>query len=74
MNIKTAITLFFVSAALAVPGQTNDNSNVLARDPQRGPVRPPSGNCCSYIPGTCNCGCVSSGPCATNSDPNATCP
>ncbi|KAF0322944.1 hypothetical protein RB213_010083 [Colletotrichum asianum] len=73
MKFQTALALLFASVAIAVPGQGQAGSNVLARNPQRGPVRP-SGNCCSYIPGTCNCGCCSGGPCATNDDPNATCP
>ncbi|WQF86652.1 hypothetical protein CDEST_11666 [Colletotrichum destructivum] len=75
MNFKVALALLFASAAMAVPGQVQD-SNVLARDPQRGrPVGPPGPSCCSFIPGECNCSCCpSGGNCATAQDPNATCP
>ncbi|TQN63578.1 hypothetical protein CSHISOI_11839 [Colletotrichum shisoi] len=59
MNFKVALALLFASAAIAVPGHSD--SNVLARDPQRDrPTGAPAGSCCSSIPGTCNCSCVSS--------------
>ncbi|CCF39061.1 hypothetical protein CH063_02054 [Colletotrichum higginsianum] len=74
MNFKVALALLFASVAMAVPGQVQHDSNVLARDPQRGPVRPSGPSCCSYIPGDCNCGCCSGGPCATFNNPDATCP
>ncbi|OHW97905.1 hypothetical protein CSPAE12_03275 [Colletotrichum incanum] len=57
MNLKVVLSMLFASAALAVPSQAQEENNVLARAPQRG--RPSGPSCCSYIPGTCNCSCVS---------------
>ncbi|KAK2744927.1 hypothetical protein CKAH01_18313 [Colletotrichum kahawae] len=67
MNAKALLALLCASAAMATPLESANNG-LLGREPL------PQGNCCSYIPGTCNCGCCPGGPCATNSDPNATCP
>ncbi|KAF6815499.1 hypothetical protein CPLU01_14113 [Colletotrichum plurivorum] len=65
MQFKIALAFLFASIAAAAPPVTD--ANLLAREPQSG------ASCCSFIPGTCNCGCDSQGPCATFSDPNATC-
>ncbi|KAL3296466.1 hypothetical protein RB213_006920 [Colletotrichum asianum] len=64
MNAKALLALLFASAAMATPLESTNNG-LLGREPL------PQGSCCSYIPGTCDCGC---GPCATDSDLTATCP
>ncbi|KAF6830379.1 hypothetical protein CMUS01_07786 [Colletotrichum musicola] len=52
MQFKVALALLFASIAAAAPPVTDPN--LLAREPQS------QASCCSFIPGTCNCGCVSS--------------
>ncbi|KAF6803763.1 hypothetical protein CSOJ01_10660 [Colletotrichum sojae] len=52
MQFKVALALLFASIAAAAPPVTD--ADLLAREPQS------QASCCSYIPGTCNCGCVSS--------------
>ncbi|TEA15705.1 hypothetical protein C8034_v002189 [Colletotrichum sidae] len=62
MNTKALLTLLFASMVAAVPA-VSENEAAILNTRQRGPVPPsgaPSGgSCCSNIPGTCNCGCVS---------------
>ncbi|TDZ48324.1 hypothetical protein CTRI78_v008302 [Colletotrichum trifolii] len=58
MNTKALLALLFASMAAAVPA-VSENEAAILNTRQRGPVPPSGASCCSYIPGTCNCSCVS---------------
>ncbi|TDZ33353.1 hypothetical protein C8035_v010876 [Colletotrichum spinosum] len=58
MNTKALLALLFASMVAAVPA-VSENEGALLNTRQRGPVPPSGPSCCSNIPGTCNCGCVS---------------